>query len=984
MTFQDNSNLNTANYLFQFYSSIEVSYKNNIYVSYIIDDEYEEQNLFIKTDDLHFEEVNEDTDYIEIGGEIPFDFLDLITELSQSNKLNTSIYLSWGNNSTKNYKEDINLEKLALLRSYIPSLKIHKVLKEVPIIEVPSEMKDAYLDILKRYWGYDTYRSLRVYKNVDSLTSKKEVIEISQMQIIHDVVSQAEAAKKNSTTPNFRDIFVTAPTGAGKSVMFQVPAIYLAEKYEYLTIIISPLIGLMKDQVYNLQEKNVNFSATINSEISPVEKANIAKRISNKEISILYISPETLLSRSDISALIGDREIGLFIIDEAHIVTTWGKAFRADYWYLGDYLQKIRRGKSYKKNSQTNSETKHHFPIATFTATAIYGGIEDMYAETRDSLILNNPINYFGYVKRDNIEVQINPFNVELPREKEYLAAKHKLLLEQIEYELQDNRKVLVYFPLISSIISFKEHIERNASSDLLENISTYYGRLRKEEKNESFLRFKNGDARVMLATKAFGMGIDIPNIDTVLHFAPTGNVCDYVQEIGRAARDLKFGLASFTFLKEDFKHVNRLHGISTIKKYQLIQVIQKVLELYNQRSKQNKSRHMLVSSEEFHYIFQSKKDDAFQSDMVDNQLKTALLIIEKGFINSSLKYSPITARPRSMFAIEYFKISKENENDLLKQYGAYVQKYRVEEKDNFYIYKVYLDQLWRDKFSHLSFPNFKRLLHEKDNKLKDKLLETLDPVFIISSKLEASSPNHFLQKVEENLNKLNQVFSPYIMQRKVFTAQEIQGLVENNFSISSYRAETFVGQLIESIIQYESIMNKGNTQRTNILNKNEYRLSTTYRINPSFTTFTKFITQEVTKLLHYAQKQNDNGTSLEYLLRKKDAQGSAKLFLVLGLLEMFGLLVYEVKGGDHPQIYIRIGSEYQLQKVIQNPKAYNNSILNNVHDRHHTSVEMLKFLFGSNLSSEEFWNNIEDYFLGDLPEEVIQELNNKKYALTK
>ncbi|MGE7887753.1 helicase-related protein [Bacillus cereus] len=982
----ESKNNNEANYLFEFYSSIEVSPKKNIYVSYVTKEDFEELNLFNKINELQLEEISEKVDYVELGGEIPFDFLDMVSDLIQSAKINSSIYISFGEKSTKNYIESLNLDKLTLLYSYIPNLKVYKVLKQVQQNEIPSEMEAAYLDILKRYWGYDSYRSLKVYKNVDSLTNKKEIIEVSQIQIIHDVISQSEAAKKNGTIPNFRDIFVTAPTGAGKSIMFQVPAIYLAEKYEYLTIVISPLIGLMKDQVYNLQEKNITFSATINSEISPVEKANIADRISNKEISILYISPETLLSRADISALIGDREIGLFIIDEAHIVTTWGKAFRADYWYLGDYLQKIRRGKTYQKNNPTDLETKHQFPIATFTATAIYGGIEDMYAETRDSLILNNPINYFGYVKRDNIEVQINPINsnnIENANDKEYLAAKHKFLLEQIKYELVDNRKVLIYFPLIKSILSFKEYLERHASDNLLENIAIYHGRLKKEQKNENFLRFKDGNARIMLATKAFGMGIDIPDIDTVLHFAPTGNVCDYVQEIGRAARGLEMGLASFTYLKEDFKHVNRLHGISTIKKYQLIQVMQKVLDLYKQRSKQNKSRHLLVSSEEFHYIFQSKKDDAFDSDLIDNQLKTALLIIEKGFINSPLKYSPITARPRSMFAVEYFKVFKEDECDLLKNYKEYVEKYREVDAETHCIYKINLDHLWRDKFSHLSFPNFKRILHEKGSQLKDKLLEKLDPIFIISSQLQAPSQDFFMYKLEENLNKLNEVLSQYIMKRKVFEAKELQALIKDHFSISSYKAEAFVSQLLESIINYESIMNKTNNQRTYILNKNEYRLSTTYRIHPSFNTFIKFITQETSKLLHYANKLNEQGTSIEYLLRKQDSSGSAKLFLVLGLLEMFELLVYEVKGGDHPQIYIRVGSEYQIEKTLQNPAGYNNSILKNVHDRHYTSVEMLRYLFENDFTSDDFWNHIENYFLGDLPDKVVERINTKKQTPT-
>src|SRR5699024_8405539 len=103
----------------------------------------------------------------------------------------------------------------------------------------------------------------------------------------------------------------------------------------------------------------------------PYQKERILDEVQNQHVDILYLSPETLQARSDIKMLIGNRSIGVVIIDEAHIVTTWGKSFRSDYWYLGIYLAKLR--KVYK------------FPIVTFTATAIYGGREDMYLDTRNS-----------------------------------------------------------------------------------------------------------------------------------------------------------------------------------------------------------------------------------------------------------------------------------------------------------------------------------------------------------------------------------------------------------------------------------------------------------------------------------------------------------------------------------------------------------------------------------------------------------------------
>lgn len=218
---------------------------------------------------------------------------------------------------------------------------------------------------MKRHWGYDAFRKFTVYDVQKLDAGIKSTFEVSQEQIIADIVQQAELCMDGK---NFRDVFVTAPTGAGKSVIFQIPAIYLAERYKRLTLVISPLIGLMNDQVKNLALKN-------------------------------YRRSETLLSRSDIEQLIGAREIGLVVIDEAHIVTTWGKQFRPDYWYLGDHLRKLRKG--------------HSFVIATFTATAIYHGAEDMYDDTINSLHLRDPITYLGYVKRGDIDIKIDktPFD---------------------------------------------------------------------------------------------------------------------------------------------------------------------------------------------------------------------------------------------------------------------------------------------------------------------------------------------------------------------------------------------------------------------------------------------------------------------------------------------------------------------------------------------------------------------------------------------
>ncbi len=223
-----------------------------------------------------------------------------------------------------------------------------------------------------------------------------------------------------------------------------------------------------------------SFSASINSSLSIIQKEDIISRVHSGEISILYVSPETLLSRSDIKILIGDRKIGFFVIDEAHIVTTWGKAFRPDYWYLGNYIQKLRR--------------ESNFPIATFTATAIYKGPEDMFSETRDSLGMRNPITYFGYVPRENIKVRFENASYE-GKSKEYRFQKFKVLSTRLADLLVLKKKLLVYFPFVSLINEFQQFLALRENQINPDDVAVYYGNLSSLEKQIFFQKFKNNDS---------------------------------------------------------------------------------------------------------------------------------------------------------------------------------------------------------------------------------------------------------------------------------------------------------------------------------------------------------------------------------------------------------------------------------------------------------------------------------------------------------
>lgn len=878
------------------------------------------------------------------------EFLILTQKLLSGELTKNEILISHSGQIKSNAHQYYN--RLLILQELVPSISISLVTKTT---DETSIDESEYLRILNKYWGYESFRKLKMYRDVHDPEFKKETVYISQAQIIDDIVKQSLAAYHNQS---YKDIFVTSPTGAGKSIMFQIPALYLAENYNLMTIVISPLIGLMTDQVQGMENRNIKISATINSEITPVQKIEIIEKINNGEISILYISPETLLSRSDISQLIGRRTVGLFVIDEAHIVTTWGKAFRSDYWYLGNYLQRLRKEMS--------------FPVATFTATAIYGGIEDMYAETRDSLNLINPISYFGYIKRDDIEVRIKQKKDDSESKfREYLTDKFKILTYRLENYLSKGQKTLVYFPTVSLIHQYREYANIYGSKNLNAHLAYYFGPLAKEQKHSNYLRFKNNESLIMLATKAFGMGIDIPDIMNVYHFAPTGNVCDYVQEIGRAARALDQGYAYFDFLPKDFVHVNRLHGISTIRKNQLVQVMKKVLMLLEQDENRKNARHLLVNAEEFRYIFQQTNHNDANNDDVDNKLKTALLIIEKDF-KAKLGYSPLIARPRSLFSTEFFMIEKGIEEQINKNYGQYFNKIREEKRGSFGpIYSLNMKQLWESKYSNYSFPEFKFKFHTKESSLNLPFLEQMIAVLQIQVTLRYKNIEDFVTVLNNLLDQLSRILGGYSKKRKYFTINEFAEEIQNMIGGDKYFSHNLASIVIHSAENYDRIMKKNSNFYNRFIGYNENRDRYVIQ-NSGYGSFIDSIRNHSKQIFKPANCKDAINQIYEVFIPKLNQENVQKSFVFLGVLEAMGLIVYSVNGGDNPEIFIRINSKFQIERSIQNPQKYQNVILENVHKRHRISVAMLTYLFRNQVSNEVFWEYIEDYFLGKIPDEVL------------
>ncbi|MCI2773904.1 DEAD/DEAH box helicase [Staphylococcus petrasii] len=841
----------------------------------------------------------------------------------------------------------------------------HRFLYYSPQIQkkiIPRESQ--YKTILKEVWGYDSFRDLDIYKD----THSREISKISQAQIIDEIVEQMKASE-NKKTP--KDIFITSSTGAGKSIMFQLPSIYMNQKNpnnKKLTIVISPLIGLMNDQVESLNKRNINSAKTINSGISPTEKATIAKNIKDGKIDILYVSIETLINRGDIQSLIGDREIGLFVVDEAHTVTTWGRTFRVDYWFMGSYLNKLRK--------------QYNFPVVTFTATAIIGGPEDMYTEIKKSLNLVSPIRYIGKIKKENIFLSVSHIDDQTKKKhgNDAKEIKDKKLIALIEKNIKSNKKTLVYFPTVVSINQFKNTLEA-FKPNLFEKTTIYHGQLSTDHKNLNFNNFKSGEQPIILATKAFGMGIDIPDIKEVYHYAVSGNLLDYIQEIGRVARqEGDRGMARLDYIpNKDFNDFKKLRALSSIKKSQLLQIMDKIKSLYKDSG--NK-RYLSVSIDSFNYIFNNEFDD---TDDIENKVKLALLTIENDF-KQKMNYPPFVTRPGSLNSQDFILATETNKSYFEKsKYHKYFHLLEEVQNSHYkYIYIFDTEKYWKEHFQKISFPQFKYKLGQSIDEIKhDPVLNKLNFGLSYFITLIGSSNESNLQTELHNiLNKVEDALREFASKQTYFNeAQLAQRLV--NLQIVNRRDSYRISSLIiNTLIQVNSLLG---------LRDIEVATNETYKITNNYEDLLDKLKETLSSLINDTAKSVNYRKVSYYIFKNNNNDKIDHINILLGFLESFELITFEMKGGATPSINIRMNAISQIEKALNNPGKYQNKLLNDQYRSFIRSIEMFKYLF--NMPSEgqtsaekvtnythQFWLTVENYFFGIIPSKVENEVNNKIY----
>jgi len=807
------------------------------------------------------------------------------------------------------------LESLLIVNSILNEFGggLHEF-KETSISESFQPSPDT-LNLLKKYWGNNAqFRSLKVYKNPDS---GNDIIEISQGLIVETIIKEYNNSVSNH---NSRDLFLTAPTGAGKSLLFQLPSFYVSDKGD-ITIVVSPLIALMKDQVNAIiSERQFDKVAYLNSELSLVDRERIIENCHSGDVDLLYMSPELLMSY-DISHFIGNRKLGLVVIDEAHLITTWGRDFRVDYWFLGNHIRKIRK---YHNMS---------FPMVAVTATAIYGGANDMVFDSIDSLVMRNPHVYIGQVKREDVNFAINNYE---KFEKNYEKSKLNQTINFIKGINKTGLKTLVYAP-------YTKHIRQALDGLRAENLdiaSGYYGSLPAEQKELAFREFKSGAKKIMISTKAFGMGVDISDIEVVYHHAPSGLLPDYVQEIGRVARKPEIqGYAALNYTSQDQRFTKALHGMSALRQYQLKEVLKKIHKAY---LKNKKSRNLLLSVDDFGHIFENAID-------LDQKVLTALMMIEKDYLAKS-RFNVIVARPKKLFVKVFARVTDEGYLHYNKSYPG-TSKVLFSQKNGQKIIEVSLDDLWYNHFSDKSFPVVKHDFYS-GYLFRHQNIEVI-PQLKIS--FERTTEYNTINSVLTNL--FNQLKSIFVEFNGAFFTEE-QFIQSINIYIKDRLQSEKIGQFILSsysgrLIQPGVIENDAFLQHRRDTDGYKYRIYN----NKYLSSFTSLI-----KRLH-----NIFGESTEVLANRfvtNKASNSVNYVRLGYFLEMLELGTFEIKGGENPMVFIRINDPNRIEKDA-NSEFYSNTLLSKTLDRHHLSNQIFDHFFLRSFSNSERWDFIEDFFLG-------------------
>ena len=392
------------------------------------------------------------------------------------------------------------------------------------------------------------------------------------------------------------------PTSGGKSLCYQLPALVRNQQNASLAIVISPLQALMKDQVDNLKSKvGIESTAAIYGMLTMPERTALLEQVRMGDISLLYLSPEQLRNRS-VKRAIKCRQISAWVFDEAHCLSKWGNDFRPDYLYCARVI-----GEFAKDQSEPPP------PILCYTATAKQDVIEDICQHFNQELGITLKC-FEGGVARDNLSYAV------LQTKAQQKAFSVMTLLENT-FSDEKPGSCVIYCATRRNVESLAEVLEQQQALP----VTYFHAGLEATEKRSVLDAFIRGDYRVVVATNAFGMGIDKDDVRLVIHCDIPGSLENYIQEAGRAGRDRADATCILLFDQQDIEQQFRITKQSEIR----LKDIREILKEIRYRAKYAEGN-VIATSKELLRSDYVQSDIAVDEPMADTKVKTAIAWLER------------------------------------------------------------------------------------------------------------------------------------------------------------------------------------------------------------------------------------------------------------------------------------------------------------------------------------------------------------------
>ncbi|MCH5322257.1 MAG: AAA family ATPase [Helicobacter sp.] len=668
--------------------------------------------------------------------------------------------------------------------------KFPKITKDKIIQNLSFDSKSVDIEsFAKEEFGIGEFREFdRIKVQSENLFEEKNSQEYEEKISQKDIV---EAALED------KSLLTILPTGGGKTFTFQLPALLKAKAYKGLSIVISPLQALMKNHTEGFKKKNQNFTiVALSGYLNPIERMEVIREVREGIADVLYLAPEALRTMSNLK-LLQNRLIERFIIDEAHCFSTWGHDLRCDYWFIAKFIKELEK-----------SEHQPKIPVSCFTATAKKEVLSDIKDYLKEKLELDL-VEFIAKNERKNLHYKA--FEIKIDDEKESKNTKKKLernkfnkLIEILLDENKERKKpTIIYIPQNAKACAelAKELKDNEKIAELDLKIEPFYADIDKEiekgvregrGKDEILDGFLNNEIDIIIATTAFGMGIDKPDIQVVIHYGQSDSIESYLQESGRGARDINLNANCYVlYYEEEFQAL-----FSSIVRNRLDSgMMEKIVSSLKYEAKAKKYK------EEFNInpnkIMKQLESLDGKISVDRTMINTALLelekfeIIERDFNKNKLFATSVEAREKGMEGVHKTLEKTELIENKLKSNGIRIDDKIVQRYKNYIILimqniikrSVQNSRVSTDELADLTGVNDKEIFVTLEIMRELKLIAFEND---ISARVAKDEIEEEFDEFFELEKKIFEIIKEEIKTRSVMSLKDINKSLENHLKKSN------------------------------------------------------------------------------------------------------------------------------------------------------------------------------------------------------